>query len=527
MDNSTTTWIMVALLLLLIGAAIFMLLRRPGGDDTAVDSRDDASLGSRDVVAEGRDLGPGTTAPDIDAHRDEPGDRRDARDQPFDQDAVSDERSTYDEGAGAHAASDDRTVRDGAPTVDDDEGRRHEAEAVTAVGAAGAGVGDAASERGHRSDETDDVVREDDHEPTPAGGDQDTMRDAAAVGAMGAAGAGAATDEHEHTQHADADGDVHALTSEEIDAGARQEPLPTDEQTPAEGYDAGADDQGADDSGASDAGADDSGASDAGATAATTAGPDRSVPEARDEYPLEDEGTTYRGDAGDAVVVEDVAGEPGMQEEHGYHDDTTPVRGDDGPTYATGTTYPADTTAAAGERVAADQEPADAGTLDAGTQGAGAAAAGAAGVSGAAYADSTYAGSDTDRSYDDTTQADAGASTEDTYRDAGTSTAADTQGSPGETAHADAGTQEPYGDSTDEGAAGGAVFSESVYGPGSADPLEDGSGPEGWAVKGNSGSMLFHTPESPSYDAVRAEVWFESEDAARAAGFAHWDRRRR
>ena len=41
------------------------------------------------------------------------------------------------------------------------------------------------------------------------------------------------------------------------------------------------------------------------------------------------------------------------------------------------------------------------------------------------------------------------------------------------------------------------------------------------------GSMLFHTPESPSYDAVRAEVWFESEEAARTAGFAHWDRRRR
>ena len=39
--------------------------------------------------------------------------------------------------------------------------------------------------------------------------------------------------------------------------------------------------------------------------------------------------------------------------------------------------------------------------------------------------------------------------------------------------------------------------------------------------------MLFHTPDSPSYDAVRAEVWFENEDAARAAGFAHWDRRRR
>lgn len=71
------------------------------------------------------------------------------------------------------------------------------------------------------------------------------------------------------------------------------------------------------------------------------------------------------------------------------------------------------------------------------------------------------------------------------------------------------------------------VFAESMYGPGSADPLDDGTGPAGWAVKGNVGSMLFHTTDSPSYDAVRAEVWFESEQAARDAGFAHWDRRRR
>ena len=68
---------------------------------------------------------------------------------------------------------------------------------------------------------------------------------------------------------------------------------------------------------------------------------------------------------------------------------------------------------------------------------------------------------------------------------------------------------------------------ESPYGPGSAMPSEDGAGPEGWQVKGNSGSMLFHTPDSPGYDNTRAEVWFESEEAARNAGFAHWDRKRR
>jgi len=39
--------------------------------------------------------------------------------------------------------------------------------------------------------------------------------------------------------------------------------------------------------------------------------------------------------------------------------------------------------------------------------------------------------------------------------------------------------------------------------------------------------MLFHNTDSPSYEAVRAEVWFESEEAAKAAGFAHWDRKQR
>ncbi|NLG21442.1 MAG: hypothetical protein GX555_08460, partial [Actinomycetales bacterium] len=49
----------------------------------------------------------------------------------------------------------------------------------------------------------------------------------------------------------------------------------------------------------------------------------------------------------------------------------------------------------------------------------------------------------------------------------------------------------------------------------------------GWSIKGNAGSMLFHTPESPSYEAAKAEVWFETEEAAKAAGFAHWDRKQR
>ena len=56
---------------------------------------------------------------------------------------------------------------------------------------------------------------------------------------------------------------------------------------------------------------------------------------------------------------------------------------------------------------------------------------------------------------------------------------------------------------------------------GTAVPLDDGTGPQGWEIKGNSRSMLFHTPKSPSYSRTRAEVWFRDEDAARAAGFTN------
>ena len=34
--------------------------------------------------------------------------------------------------------------------------------------------------------------------------------------------------------------------------------------------------------------------------------------------------------------------------------------------------------------------------------------------------------------------------------------------------------------------------------------------------------MLYHTPESPAYEATIAEVWFADEATAEAAGFA-WD----
>ena len=55
------------------------------------------------------------------------------------------------------------------------------------------------------------------------------------------------------------------------------------------------------------------------------------------------------------------------------------------------------------------------------------------------------------------------------------------------------------------------------FGPGSASA--DGSAPEGFSIKGNADSMLYHLPDGRWYDATVAEVWFDTEDAAVAAGF--------
>lgn len=82
-------------------------------------------------------------------------------------------------------------------------------------------------------------------------------------------------------------------------------------------------------------------------------------------------------------------------------------------------------------------------------------------------------------------------------------------------------------DSTPADADPAPVAAEAGYGPGSAAPGPDGFGPDGWTVKGNAGSMLFHTPDSPWYGRTVAEVWFQDEDSARAAGFQHWDRKQR
>jgi large subunit ribosomal protein L17 len=60
---------------------------------------------------------------------------------------------------------------------------------------------------------------------------------------------------------------------------------------------------------------------------------------------------------------------------------------------------------------------------------------------------------------------------------------------------------------------------EAPYGEGSHAALEDGSEPEGFPVKGNDDSKLYHLPGSPHYSQTVAEVWFASAEAAEAAGF--------
>jgi large subunit ribosomal protein L4 len=57
------------------------------------------------------------------------------------------------------------------------------------------------------------------------------------------------------------------------------------------------------------------------------------------------------------------------------------------------------------------------------------------------------------------------------------------------------------------------------YGAGSHAALEDGSEPDGFPVKGNESSKLYHLPGTSFYNRTEAEVWFASAEAAEKAGF--------
>ncbi|MGY4769468.1 sunset domain-containing protein [Kribbella sp. CWNU-51] len=65
------------------------------------------------------------------------------------------------------------------------------------------------------------------------------------------------------------------------------------------------------------------------------------------------------------------------------------------------------------------------------------------------------------------------------------------------------------------------------YGEGSADAVPHQGPPDGFTIKGNAQSMLFHTPDSPYYGRTKPEVWFRTESDAERAGFTKYTRRPR
>jgi len=50
-------------------------------------------------------------------------------------------------------------------------------------------------------------------------------------------------------------------------------------------------------------------------------------------------------------------------------------------------------------------------------------------------------------------------------------------------------------------------------------PLEDDAQPDGYEIKGNADSMLYHVPGSRFYNQTVAEVWFDTAENAEAAGY--------
>ncbi|MGO4491966.1 hypothetical protein AB4Y86_07730 [Arthrobacter sp. 2YAF22_2] len=88
-----------------------------------------------------------------------------------------------------------------------------------------------------------------------------------------------------------------------------------------------------------------------------------------------------------------------------------------------------------------------------------------------------------------------------------------------ETAQATSSAAASEGAASHTAAPAGHLAVEQPYGEGSAAPGPDGSGPEGFTVKGTASSMTYHDETSPSYQETRAEVWFLSAAHAEAAGF--------
>ncbi|MEM9747843.1 MAG: 50S ribosomal protein L4 [Actinomycetota bacterium] len=78
---------------------------------------------------------------------------------------------------------------------------------------------------------------------------------------------------------------------------------------------------------------------------------------------------------------------------------------------------------------------------------------------------------------------------------------------------------EEAGDADDDGVSN--LVDPSPHGEGSHAPLDDPDEmPEGYPIKGNADSMLYHLPGTSFYDRTVAEVWFDTAESAEAAGFS-------
>jgi uncharacterized membrane protein ArfC len=64
------------------------------------------------------------------------------------------------------------------------------------------------------------------------------------------------------------------------------------------------------------------------------------------------------------------------------------------------------------------------------------------------------------------------------------------------------------------------------YGPGWIRVAASAGAPSGNTIKGKEDSMLYHSPDSPIYDAMMAERWFRDAEFAERVGFTRWDKGR-
>ena len=80
-----------------------------------------------------------------------------------------------------------------------------------------------------------------------------------------------------------------------------------------------------------------------------------------------------------------------------------------------------------------------------------------------------------------------------------------------------------FADTSKPDAAEDRAVTEEPYGPGTVRVAAGAAAPSGYDIKGNEDSMLYHSPDSPSYAQTIAEIWFRDEEAAIRAGFNRWD----